>query len=326
MKKGALTIILLILAFSIAGCFHHPTNWFGDVGWSNHNFGPVYARLELSCILCASDETVDVRLFYGLLVEEFESDSLLIVIQSDGFEQDVANEILVEGLDESYEMTAENNRYVLPKTIDFTIRLTEAGFRYGVIRVSFYKSAERTESLKTVLVGFVNDEQGLIFDDTTEHAMKTSLRRLYNAGVIDRAEFVRRDAAWSLDGLLAMPATMRNATSISIEYQSSRIRVKRIVPIDDPLAILYLDVEAMYDEIWEREHMFSPNWMKAEFQELAKAYVNYLYEHDWIDQETRDQELLEIPNMQVHLSFIASMSISSDRFGISHWNDFYTIP
>lgn len=324
-RHSVLLFAMFILVFTLSGCFFSPDNWFGDVRWGNHNWGPVYARLELSCVQCASDETVDVRLSYGILLEPLESDSLVIVLETDGFDLEGESEMLVEGLDESYEMTSENSRYVLPKSIDFTIKLAKSGFQYGVIRAVFYQNAEKTDPLKTVQIGFANDEQGLIFDRTTEYAMKTSLRRLYNSGVIDRAEFVRRDAEWSLSGYLAMPSTTRNTTSITIEYHSSQIRVKRVVPIDDPLAVLYLEVEAMYDEIWEREHMFRTEWMKEEFRELAEAYVNYLYEHEWIDLETYNAERLDIVNKQVHLSFIGTMSISSDRFGNRFWNDYYTI-
>jgi hypothetical protein len=326
MKKGALILILCFLDFAIVGCLFSPSNWFGDNRWDNQNWGPVYARLELSCVKCATDETVEVRLRYGISLETIESESLFIVLETDGFDLEGPSETLVESLDDSYAMTSENSRYVLPKSIDFTIELANSGFQYGVIRAVFYQNAEKTEPMKTVQIGFANDEQGLIFDRTTEYAMKTSLRRLYNSGVIDRAEFVRRDAAWYLDGSLAMPSTTRNAVSIAIEYHSSQIRVKRIIPIDDPLAVLYLEVEAMYDEIWEREHMFRPEWMKEEFQELAQAYVAYLYEHEWIDLETRDRELEAIPYMQVYLGFLGSLSISSDRFGHDCWNDFYTIP
>lgn len=322
MKRSVLVATLLWLLLAVVGCAKPQAHRFGDDMLRNHNEQLVYARIELSCVRCEHGEPVFVTIRYAVDFEVFLSDSLRIVVEHPGFVSSGSAEYVIDDLDDTYAMIRENNRYVMGHSVDFTLTSEVSTFLFGSFKVLFYDNTEEGEPLRVLRAGYVFDEQGIVFETSEETAMTISLNRLYDKKVITLEEFVRRECLWLLQASIGIQAVSRTPSELWIEYQSSSIRIRRAIEITHPAAQTYLEVEALYDEIWERERMFRPEWLREERREVARMFVEYLFEQGVIDETHRDDEIARMATKTVSLASVGSPMIAYDRFGIAAFQAF----
>lgn len=325
MKRSVLTAILLLLFLAFFGCTKPQTHRFGDDMLRNHNEQLVYARFELSCVRCEHGETIQVSIRYAVDFEVFLSDSLRIVVEHPGFDSTGSSQYVIDNLDETYAMIRENNRYVLGHSVDFTLTTEFSTFLFGSFKVSFFDNTDEGEPLRVLRAGYVFDEQGIVFETSEEKAMKISLNRLYDKKVITPEEFVRRECLWLFQNSVGIQAVSRNVMELSIEYQSSSIRIHRVIDITHPAAQKYLEVETRYEELWARENMFRPEWLREERQDVVRMFVEYLFEQGVIEASLRDYEIAQMANKDVSFASVGSPMISYNRFGNAAFQAFYRI-
>jgi hypothetical protein len=325
MKRMIRTAVLLFLVFAFVGCAKPQTFRIGDDMLRNHNDQLVYALIELSCHRCELDEAIQVTIRYAVDFEVFPSDSLRIVVEHPWFSSTGSAEYVIEDLNDTHAMSRENNRYILRNSLMFTLSADVSGFFFGCFQVSFYDPANPTEPLRELSIGYVFDELGIVVERSVETAMRISLNRLYDKKLIDRAEYVRRECLWLFEHSVGIQAVSRNVLELSIEYQSSAIRIHRIIERNHPAAQKYLEVEALYDEIWEREKMFRPEWLREERQDVARMFVEYLFENGVIGESLRDDEVARMVTKDVSFASVGSPMLSYQRFGMAAFQLFYRI-
>jgi hypothetical protein len=283
--------------------------------------GKLYLKARFSCMECAWDEAIHVRLSLGF-ASSVSASSLEIRWEDASFEIQAQGETVVESLSDADVLNLSNGTTSYPRFVDFVLHPIAGDFRFGTLTIEVQTAEEEPTQLATLAIGYAMDEQAIRFSRTDFDAVSNSLNELYDDGLIDIAEYVRHDCSYVFQDAIYFRRVSSQPLTMTFEYQSSTIRVTRQILRTDSIALEYTRLL----ELRYQETPMDQDWRSDELDDLLVLFLAYLVQSDAIDNDLYQSELALLPNRHVILNDHKLLILSQRRFEAAADPYFHNIP
>lgn len=311
MKRIVLFLCSLFLTLFVLGCaIAKPTNVFQSNNTLEHRNGELLLKARFSCLDCEQDEAVVVTLSYGF-ANELPVTTLDISFDAPGFEVRTDDATTFDVLDEDDLVSFSGIILRYNRQIRFALSPTAEDFAWGTLSIQAQSLDEEPVPLAEIRIGYAIDEEGLHFATTESIAMEHSLNGLYDAGIIDVEEYVRREFCFLLEDNVHFGRIESGIDDDLLRYQSATLRITVAIPKSHPVSVEFFRLWTLY----EAERPVGDDWRSEEVKALIVAYLMLLLTQDLIDDEVFAAESAALEVGHAIFQSLKNPTIASARFG-----------
>lgn len=310
MKRIASLLSFLLLALSILGCLLvRPNNVFQSNYSLEHRSGELLLKAQVSCLDCDLDETVVVRLYYGF-ASELPVSTLNIRLEAPHFAVHTDHQTAFDVLDEDDLVSLSGGTLRYTQSIQFALSPTVEDFAWGTLSIQAETLDEEPIALAEIKIGYAIDEEGMHFAATESVAVEHSLNGLYDDGIIDLEEYVRREYCFVLEDNVYFGRISTNQDTFTLRYQSASLRVTWELPRTHAVSVEFLRLK----DLLYAEQPVTVDWRSEELNALIAAYLNVLLDEGIIDASVLETELAALTAGHAVFQKLKYLSIASRRF------------